>query len=103
MAWLESEGSVAGLELFEFIEPKHRHPEGSEFDYCRSGFFHVSLTVADPQAICQAVMSAGGSKLGETVTMPWGNVVVYVRDPWGNTIELLDAPFRQIVLGGSNQ
>lgn len=103
IAWLISESCVVGLELFEFIEPKHRHPKGSEFGYCRSGFFHASITVKDPVAVCETVVANGGSKLGESVSMPWKNVVVYVRDPWGNTTKLLDRPFWQIVLGGSSE
>ncbi|KAH1516699.1 hypothetical protein KXW39_007872 [Aspergillus fumigatus] len=103
IAWLVSENCAVGLELFQFIEPKHRRPEGSEFDYCRSGFFHVSITVQDPVAVSEVVVAGGGSKLAEPVSMPWGNVVVYVRDPWGNTIELLDGTFRQIVSAGQSQ
>lgn len=99
IAWLGTGHSV-GLEIFEFINPKHRRPEGPIFDYSRGGIFHVAMTVPDPEKLCQEVVKAGGKKLGETVPMPKGNVVVYCQDPWGNAIELLTTSFEQMILNG---
>ncbi|KAK3934822.1 Glyoxalase/Bleomycin resistance protein/Dihydroxybiphenyl dioxygenase [Diplogelasinospora grovesii] len=115
MAWLGTAAAAAGhsaavgLEIFEFIEPRHqyRRPphEGpdSQFvlEYARGGFFHVAMTVADPEKSCAEVVKTGGRKLGETVPMPHRNLVVYCQDPWGNAIELLTTSFEQMVLNGA--
>lgn len=58
----------------------------------RPGFGHIAFSVADVEAARSAVIAAGGSPVGEVVTMTnaagqkltW----VYVTDPEGNVIEL---------------
>lgn len=109
MAWLagvtaaHSSSESVGLEIFEFIEPRHRKPEGPDFgfDYARGGFFHVAMTVPDPDALCAKVVAAGGRKMGETVPLPHGNMAAYCQDPWGNAIELVTTSFERMVQGGA--
>lgn len=105
LAWLGSGPSHAvGLELFEFIEPCCKPAEGGpELDYARRGVFHFAMTVEDPEAVCEKVVDLGGCKMGETVAMPGGNTVVYVRDPWGNAIELVTTGFEEMVMNGAGK
>lgn len=100
IAWLGTGRNGGGLELFEFIEPAHRAPEQQGIDYTRCGVFHISLTVPDPEEVGQQVLEAGGTRIGLPVTMPSGDRVVYCQDPWGTTLELLSAPFEQIIQTG---
>ncbi|KAK8915012.1 hypothetical protein H634G_09926 [Metarhizium anisopliae BRIP 53293] len=109
MAWVAPKTTTTttehavGLEIFEFINPRHAKPDGPEFDYSRGGFFHVAMTVADPAGLCEAVVKAGGRKLGEPVSMVKGHMCAYCQDPWGNTIELLTASFAEMVSNGAGE
>ncbi|KAF2464022.1 Glyoxalase/Bleomycin resistance protein/Dihydroxybiphenyl dioxygenase [Lindgomyces ingoldianus] len=100
LAWLGTGHSV-GLEIFEFIDPCHRTPEGPAFDYSRGGVFHIAMTVTDPEKLCREVVKAGGSRMGELIPMPMGNAVAYCQDPWGNAIELLTTSFANMVANGA--
>jgi predicted enzyme related to lactoylglutathione lyase len=61
-------------------------------DVNRPGFGHIAFAVDDVEAARQAVMQAGGSAVGEVVSMRRtdGRTVTwcYVRDPEGNMLEL---------------
>ena len=91
-------GNGVGFELFEFIDPKMEH--GATFDITRGGFFHIAVTAPDPDSLCEKVIAAGGSKMGETV-MPFGpeedDNALYFQDPWGNTIEVVSCSFEQLI------
>ena len=56
------------------------------------GFAHIAFAVDDVEAALEAVISAGGSSVGEIATTEVGGVgslqVVYARDPEGNIVEL---------------
>ncbi|PYL65427.1 MAG: glyoxalase [Verrucomicrobia bacterium] len=58
----------------------------------RSGFAHIAFGVDDVDQALQAVITAGGSTVGDVVTTQVDGVgllrVVYARDPEGNIIEL---------------
>jgi predicted enzyme related to lactoylglutathione lyase len=58
----------------------------------RPGFAHVAFRVEDIEAARQAVISAGGSRIGEIVTFQISSQAMvtwcYVTDPEGNIIEL---------------
>ena len=58
----------------------------------RPGFGHIAFEVDDVAAARDVVLDAGGSSVGDIVTLrPWPEVRVtwcYVRDPEGNIIEL---------------
>jgi catechol 2,3-dioxygenase-like lactoylglutathione lyase family enzyme len=76
------------LEIFEYdaLDP---HP-GARVD--RPGWGHVAFQVPDVAAAIEAVLAAGGGRLGATVTMQTkdGRHVtwVYVTDPEANLVEL---------------
>jgi predicted enzyme related to lactoylglutathione lyase len=56
------------------------------------GFTHIAFRIADVDQALQAVVAAGGGKVGEVATAEIEGVgflrVVYARDPEGNIIEL---------------
>ena len=56
------------------------------------GLAHVAFAVEDVKATQDAVLAAGGSNVGELVTLPISETravtFAYVRDPEGNIIEL---------------
>ena len=58
----------------------------------RCGFAHIAFAVNDVDEALQAVMSAGGSAVGQTATTEVSGIgrlrVVYARDPEGNIVEL---------------
>ena len=47
-AWLAC-GNGVGFEVFQFIKPEYQKAEA--FEYHRGGFFHIAITVADPEAM----------------------------------------------------
>jgi predicted enzyme related to lactoylglutathione lyase len=55
-------------------------------------FAHIASAVDDVEAAVEAVISAGGSSVGEIATTEVGGVgflqVIYARDPEGNIVEL---------------
>lgn len=96
MAALTS-GNGIGIELFEFLDPKMKHP--AEFDYTRGGFFHLAITDPDPESLLSKVIKAGGKQIGETV-LPFDDetdVALYFQDPWGNTIEVLSCNWEMLL------
>jgi catechol 2,3-dioxygenase-like lactoylglutathione lyase family enzyme len=66
--------------------------EGPAPEVNRPGFGHVAFEVPDVPAAREKVLAAGGSAVGEVVTLqPRPDLSVtwcYVRDPEGNIIEL---------------
>jgi catechol 2,3-dioxygenase-like lactoylglutathione lyase family enzyme len=58
----------------------------------RPGFGHIAFAMDDVQMACAAVLAAGGSAVGEVVTLTTstgGRVTCcYVTDPEGNILEL---------------
>ena len=76
------------LEIFQYDQEEER--PGTSIN--RPGFAHVAFAVDDVQAAQDAVVAAGGSALGERVTVDIpgaGHITfVYATDPEGNIIEL---------------
>jgi predicted enzyme related to lactoylglutathione lyase len=76
------------LEIFEY----ERQEESADPAVNRPGFAHIAFAVQDVENARQAVIEAGGSEVGEVVTLDVpdaGQVTfVYMTDPEGNVIEL---------------
>jgi predicted enzyme related to lactoylglutathione lyase len=71
---------------------QYNHPKEGTTAINRLGLAHIAFRVADVESAKTEVLDAGGSSIGETVTLPIPQVgtvtVVYVTDPEGNIIEL---------------
>jgi predicted enzyme related to lactoylglutathione lyase len=76
------------LEIFSYNELVE--PELPSANQC--GFGHIAFAVHDVDEALQAVIAAGGSRVGNIVTTEVNRVgvlrVVYARDPEGNIVEL---------------
>lgn len=51
---------------------------------------YLYFSVADLDAMRDAVATAGGEITAEIATMPWGEKMFYARDPFGNPISFVD-------------
>ena len=80
------------LEIFQYDQEEERQSAAIN----RPGFAHIAFAVNDVQAAQDAVIAAGGSALGERVTVDIpgaGRITfVYATDPEGNIIELQHWP-----------
>ena len=76
------------LEIFQYDQQKTRPPTAIN----RPGFAHIAFTVEDVEATLDAVLAAGGSTVGQVVTLevPYAGTItfVYAADPEGNILEL---------------
>ena len=76
------------LEIFQYSRQPERLPPALN----RPGLTHLAFHVDDVPEARQAVLSAGGSDLGEIHTMPVSGAgtvtLIYMTDPEGNVIEL---------------
>jgi len=76
------------LEIFSYDDmPDKQLPMPND-----PSFAHMAFAVDDVEAALEAVISAGGSSVGEIATTEVGGVgflqVIYARDPEGNIVEL---------------
>ena len=76
------------LEIFEYGQ----RVDGPLVAVNQRGFGHIAFAVEDVKAARDAVLAAGGSSVGELVTVAVSEcrsvTFAYVRDPEGNIIEL---------------
>ena len=83
-----------GIELFQFIDPKNdKHSDN--FEYWKTGIFHIALTVINIDEIAKKISLTGGkqrSKIWKLFkTKPYK--ICYCEDPWGNILELSSHPY----------
>jgi catechol 2,3-dioxygenase-like lactoylglutathione lyase family enzyme len=86
-----------GIELFQFIKPKNVAPPDN-FDYWRTGIFHICITATDIDEMAAKIEKAGG-KLRSKIWQLFPNKpyrVCYCQDPWGIIIELNTHSYEQI-------
>jgi predicted enzyme related to lactoylglutathione lyase len=76
------------LEIFSYDESS----EIVSTEINRPGIAHLAFEVDDVEAVLTEIVRAGGSSVGDLVTVEYANgieaVFVYTRDPEGNIIEL---------------
>ncbi len=86
-AWLSLPGAEGPyLEIFEYRDSEEcPHPAVN-----RPGFNHISFDVENLQAVCEAVIAAGGSAQGKITAFEGENPFsyIYMRDPEGNLLDL---------------
>lgn len=76
------------LELFQYAQTQDRPSSRTN----EPGYNHNSRDVSDIAATTEAVLAAGGSRLGEIADLEDENGIVtfvYMRDPEGNIVELM--------------
>jgi catechol 2,3-dioxygenase-like lactoylglutathione lyase family enzyme len=98
VAWLNS-GNQIGFEIFQFIDPK-AESRTNNFEYWKSGFFHICITVSNIEEICEKICNTGG-RLRSKVHKPFADKekyqLAYCEDPYGNIIEVLTHDFEQFI------
>jgi Glyoxalase/Bleomycin resistance protein/Dioxygenase superfamily len=97
MASLSSANQI-GFEIFEYVEPKAER-RSDNFEYWRSGFFHICITDPDIEGLCKRISESGGkqrSKVWEIVPQK-GYKIAFCEDPFGNIIEIFDHSYEQII------
>jgi catechol 2,3-dioxygenase-like lactoylglutathione lyase family enzyme len=88
-AHLASANGVA-LELFEFLEPPSE-PRLDNFEYWRTGVFHICLLAPDIEELEERIVESGGLRRTSQVWEMWPGEpyrTCYCEDPFGNVIEL---------------
>ena len=82
-------GDGVGIELFEFTNPKAERREDN-FEYWKSGIFHICLTDPNIEALAKRIDETGGRQRSKVWKLfddkPYK--VCYCEDPWGNIVEL---------------
>lgn len=84
-----SDESGVALELFQFIEPPTSLRD-ENFEYWKTGIFHICLTCADVPSQLDAVAASGGRARTEPLEAGAGRLIAYCEDPFGNILELTD-------------
>jgi glyoxylase I family protein len=99
--YLERDGTR--IELIYYPEAGHQKNDTPR-PMNRLGFTHLSLRVAELDAIVTAIVQAGGTNLADTrIDNPaWNSKAVFVTDPDGLRIELIQAPGDPNALPGSS-
>jgi predicted enzyme related to lactoylglutathione lyase len=76
------------LEIFQYLKmPRHKKTAPNV-----PGLVHLAFSVEDLETVVEAVIKAGGGKVGEVTTVEIAGVgkikFVYLTDPEGNIIEI---------------
>jgi catechol 2,3-dioxygenase-like lactoylglutathione lyase family enzyme len=78
------------VELFEFLEPPTQRRRAN-FEYWRTGIFHVCFAVGDVERAAERIVAAGGRRRSTRVWPIFPGEpyrTCYCEDPFGNVIEL---------------
>jgi catechol 2,3-dioxygenase-like lactoylglutathione lyase family enzyme len=89
-----SDDDGVALELFQFVEPPTIRRD-ENFEYWKTGFFHVCLTCPDVPAQLEAVAAAGGRARTEPLEAGTGRLIAYCEDPFGNILELTNRSIQE--------
>ena len=85
-----------GIELFEFTSPKSQQRTGSEnFEYWKTGYFHISVTVRDVTELLKRIEDSGGRVRTKVWEFLPGTLLAYCEDPFGNILELCNQSYEQ--------
>jgi len=98
VVWLSS-GNLVGFEIFEYIDPKAERRTNDNFEYWKSGFFHICITDPNIEELCKRISESGGrqcSKIWE-ITPNNGYKIVFIEDPFGNIIEIYTHGYEQTI------
>jgi catechol 2,3-dioxygenase-like lactoylglutathione lyase family enzyme len=97
MVWLSS-GNQVGFEMFEYIDPKAER-RIDNFEYWRSGFFHICVTDPNIEELCKRISDTGGRQRSRIwdVVPDKGYKIAFCEDPFGNVIEIYTHSYEQTV------
>jgi|SRR3989304_10638222 len=89
-----------GIELFEFIEPRAEKRK-ENFDYWKTGFFHIAVTEPEIEKMAERIDSSGGKKRTKVMELfpGSGKKICFCEDPFGNMIEIYSHSYEQFWSG----
>ena len=89
----------AGIELFQFIEPaaESRLEEQNNFEYWKTGYFHIALTEPHIEELANKIASTGGKRRTNVMELVPGSSrkFCFCEDPFGNIIEIYSHSYEQ--------
>lgn len=86
-----SSANGVGIELFQFIEPASElRPSENNFEYWKTGYFHICLTEPNIEEFADKIASTGGKKRTDVLEVAPGSgkKFCFCEDPFGNVIEI---------------
>jgi catechol-2,3-dioxygenase len=93
-----SSANGVGIELFQFIEPASElRPEENNFEYWKTGYFHIALTEPNIEDLADKIASTGGKRRTDVMEVAPGSTKKFClcEDPFGNVIEIYSHSFEQ--------
>jgi catechol 2,3-dioxygenase-like lactoylglutathione lyase family enzyme len=93
-----SSANGVGIELFQFIEPASQlRPEENNFEYWKTGYFHICITEPNIQELADKIASTGGKRRTDVmeVALGSGKKFCFCEDPFGNVIEIYSHSYEQ--------
>jgi catechol-2,3-dioxygenase len=87
-----------GIELFQFIEPASElRPEEKNFEYWKTGYFHIALTEPNIEELAEKIASTGGKQRTNIMELVPGSgkKICFCEDPFGNVIEIYSHTYEQ--------
>jgi catechol 2,3-dioxygenase-like lactoylglutathione lyase family enzyme len=98
VVWLSSGNSV-GFELFEFEDPEAEQ-RANNFEYWKSGVFHICITDPNIEMLCKKITDSGGRQLTNILHVNNSKLhhkLAYCQDPFGNIIEIFTHSYEQFI------
>jgi hypothetical protein len=94
-----SSANGVGIELFQFIEPaaQSRQEEETNFEYWKTGYFHIPLTEPNIEELADKIASTGGKRrtnVMELFSWLWQKILL-LRGSFGNIIEIYSHSYQQ--------
>lgn len=91
-----SSANGVGFEIFQFVEPK-AELQKDNFDYWKSGFFHIAVTDPNIEELVKRISSSGGKKRSDIFELVPGSGrrICFCEDPFGNVIEIYTHSYEQ--------
>jgi catechol 2,3-dioxygenase-like lactoylglutathione lyase family enzyme len=93
-----SSANGVGIELFQFIEPASElRLEENNFEYWKTGYFHIALTEPNIEELADKIASTGGKRRTDVMeSVPGsGKKICFCEDPFGNVIEIYSHSYEQ--------
>ena len=87
-----------GIDLFQFIEPASElRPEEKNFEYWKTGYFHIALTEPNIEELAEKIASTGGKQRTNIMELVPGSgkKICFCEDPFGNVIEIYSHTYEQ--------
>ena len=96
-------GDRVGIEIFEFRNAEKRE---QNFEYWKSGFFHISVQDPDVEGLAAKIVANGGKQRMPVREYYPGEKpyrMVYCEDPFGNLIEIYSHSYELTYSAGAYQ